>query len=82
MRNISGQRHVQVLLDHYDDDWAKLAFVQIRGSASVLTEAAEYEQAAVLLKQKYPQYARSGLEGRPIIKVVPERVVTWEGAGE
>ena len=81
VRNIRSQRHVQVLLDHYDDDWARLAFVQIRGSAYLLSEGPEYEDAAVLLKDKYRQYAKSGLERRPIIKVVPERLVTWGAVG-
>ena len=77
VRNILINPQVQVLVDHYDDDWRKLGYVQVRGRAELIQRGDEYRSALRLLQRKYPQYARLPLEGRPFIKVSAENVVSW-----
>jgi len=77
VRNILASPQVQVLIDDYDEDWSRLAFVQLRGTAALLHEGAEYRRALRLLEHKYPQYQALPLAGRPIIGVTVERVVAW-----
>lgn len=77
VRNILRNPNVQVLLDRYDEDWARLGFVQLRGRAELLESGEEYERALRLLEAKYPQYGALPLVGRPVIKVAVERVVRW-----
>ncbi len=77
VRNIAANPNVQVLLDCYDEDWAKLAYVQLRGRAELLEDGDEYRHALGLLERKYEQYAHLPLHGRPVIKVVIEDVVSW-----
>ncbi len=77
VRNIRSNPHVQVLVDHYDEDWQRLGYVQLRGRAEIIERGAEYRQAIRLLEEKYQQYQELPLEGRPVIKVSIERTVTW-----
>jgi len=82
VRNILANPQVQVLVDHYDEDWHRLGYVQLRGHAELIERGAEYRRARRLLERKYPQYDELPLEGRPVIKVVVERVVTWGSVEE
>ena len=77
VRNILGSPHVQVLVDHYDEDWLQLGYVQLRGDAELIEQGDEYRRALRLLESKYPQYGALPLEGRPVIKITVERAVTW-----
>ena len=82
VRNILANPHVQVLIDDYDEDWSRLAFVQLRGTASLLHDGAEYQRALRLLRRKYAQYQALPLAGRPIIQIAVERVVAWGRVGD
>jgi len=77
VRNILANPRVQVLIDDYDEDWSRLAFVQLRGTAALLHEGPEFRRALRLLTRKYPQYQALPLAGRPIIEMTIEGVVAW-----
>ena len=77
VRNILSNPQVQVLVDHYDEDWQRLGYVQLRGTAEIIERGVEYDQAIRLLEGKYQQYQELPLEGRPVIKISVERTVTW-----
>ncbi len=77
VRNILANPQVQVLVDHYDEDWRRLGYVQLRGRAELIESGYEYRRALRLLERKYPQYAELPLRGRPVIKVTVERVLVW-----
>ena len=66
--------------DHYDDDWAELAWVQVLGAVEVL-ETADGTAAAGLeaLAEKYGQYREAPPPG-PVIRLVPRRVLWWRAA--
>ena len=81
MRNIRSNPHVQVLVDHYDDDWRSLGYVQLRGTAEFVENGPEYGMAIGLLEAKYPQYREHSLEGRPLIRISVEHVVAWGEIG-
>jgi PPOX class probable F420-dependent enzyme len=77
LRNIRENPQVALVFDHYDEDWSRLAYVLVTGKAEV--QAAGRERAGVLsaLRARYPQYVEMQLEGRPVIRVAPGRVVSW-----
>ena len=77
VRNIMANPQVQVLIDEYDEDWSRLAFVQLRGAAILLHEGTEYRRALRLLSGKYPQYQALPLAGRPLIQITVERTMAW-----
>ncbi len=80
VRNIETNGRVSIVVDHYDEDWTKLAWVLLEGVATILETGDEREAAAAGLTAKYPQYQGGGLDGRPIVRVVIERAVQWSGS--
>ena len=79
VRNIQANPEVALLLDHYDEDWAKLWYILIRGRGEILSAGAERKKAVELLRKKYPQYASRELlpEEAAVIRIAPQRVVSW-----
>jgi PPOX class probable F420-dependent enzyme len=78
VRNIRASDRVALVIDRYDDDWSRLAYVLIRGRAGILSpQAAGHDAAVRHLRDRYSQYRTMALEGRPIIAIEVERVVSW-----
>jgi len=70
--------HAALVVDMYDDDWSRLAWVQLLGRVDVL--AAESAPAAMsALAAKYPQYARRPPPG-PLLRLTPERALHWRAS--
>jgi PPOX class probable F420-dependent enzyme len=80
VRNIETNGRVAVVVDRYDDDWSRLAWVLLEGVATILEGGDERDSAAALLLEKYAQYQALPLEGRPIVRVDIERATEWSSA--
>ncbi len=76
LRNIIENSQVAVLVDRYSEDWERLAYVLLRGRAS-LAHAGEAQRAIRLLRRKYSQYRKMLLTGRPIIKIRLTSAYAW-----
>ncbi len=77
IKNILGNPHVCLTVDEYSDDWNKLGFVMVHGTAKVIYSGQEHQLAASLLRQRYIQYRDIGMRERPVLTIQPERIVTW-----
>jgi PPOX class probable F420-dependent enzyme len=79
MRNIASNPRVALIIDHYEEDWASLAYVLVHGRARVVEDPEEYMLALRFLRDKYPQYRAMTLspENNPIVKIEPERIHAW-----
>jgi PPOX class probable F420-dependent enzyme len=77
IRNILENPQVALVADHWDEDWAELAWVMARGSADILYGGAEHGVAQAALREKYPQYRAMALEPLPVIAVRIERLTWW-----
>lgn len=75
LRNIEVNPQVEVVIDHYDEDWSTLWWVRLRGSARIVDDPCAIE----LLAAKYPQY-RDRPPGGPVIAVSIEERVEWTAA--
>lgn len=80
IRNIRDNPRVSVVIDRYDENWAKLRYVIIQGRAQILTDGDDFSRGVDLLLAKYPQYHAMGLsrEAGLMIKVDPARVTQWQ----
>lgn len=83
IRNIRDNAQVSVVIDRYDEDWSRLAWVIIDGLADLLTGGAEFTRGVDLLLAKYPQYGAMRLErdAGMMVRVRPTRVNHWRFAG-
>ena len=81
VKNLRENPRVSLVVDDYDEDWSKLAFVIVRGRVEIVERGAELSGALALLREKYPQYRTMALEERPLLVIMPERVVGWGRSG-
>lgn len=77
VRNLTASPRVAVVVDEYDEDWDRLAWVLITGTAEIVGEGAHHLAGTSLLRDKYPQYEAMPLESAPIIVITPVRVTSW-----
>jgi PPOX class probable F420-dependent enzyme len=80
VRDIAADPRVTVLVDRWDEDWTRLAWLRADGRATLLEPGAapdEHAVAVAALRAKYPQYTTHRLEERPLIRITLERVVGW-----
>jgi PPOX class probable F420-dependent enzyme len=79
MKNIAENPRVALVIDHYDEDWSRLAYVLIHGNARIVEDDVEYALAIQHLRHKYSQYRAMLLtqEKNPAIRIEPRRVHAW-----
>jgi PPOX class probable F420-dependent enzyme len=75
LENIEANPRVEVLIDHYEDDWSRLWWVRLRGAARIVDDP----RAVHLLAAKYPQYRERPPAG-PVIAVSIEERSEWTGS--
>ena len=80
VRNIQERPEVALLVDDYDEDWSRLAWVLVRGSAALVDPGETgHGEAIAGLREKYPQYTRMGLESLPVILIRGLSTRSWQG---
>jgi len=77
LRNISENPQVALVVDRYDEDWRKLAYVLVFAKARILSRGEKHRRAVRLLRRKYPQYRAMKIDRLPMIAIAPKRIVCW-----
>jgi PPOX class probable F420-dependent enzyme len=80
LRNLRANPRAAVVVDDWDEDWTRLAWVLVRGPARVLADSGAHAAALALLRARYPQYRAMALDDparNPVVRVEPERVLVW-----
>jgi PPOX class probable F420-dependent enzyme len=67
-----------LLVDLYDDDWSRLAWVQLLGRVDVLPSS-DSPEAMAALAAKYEPYAERTPPG-PLLRLTVERTLHWRAA--
>jgi len=75
LRNIEANPQVEVLIDEYDEDWSRLWWTRLRGTARIVDDS----RAVELLAAKYLQY-RERPPGGPVIAVSIEERSEWRAS--
>ncbi len=75
IENAGRRQQVTVLIDHYDDDWARLWWIRLKGHARVLDDGEEAIRAIALLTDKYEQY-QAAPPSPPVLAI---DVTEWRG---
>ena len=79
LRQLRRRPEATLLVDVYDDDWSRLAWVQLIGAVQVLPLDAAPE-ALEALASKYAQYAERTPPG-PLLRLEVERTRQWRSTG-
>jgi len=80
VRHIKARPRVALLIDEYYEEWTRLWYVLVRGTAKLIPKSATKERNKVIrqLRKKYPQYAAGMLsDDAPIIRITPQRIAFW-----
>jgi PPOX class probable F420-dependent enzyme len=79
MRNIAENPQVALVVDHFDEDWSRLAYVLIHGNARPTTDREHYAAVLRSLRDKYPQYRTMALDAdhNPMVVIEATRVHRW-----
>jgi PPOX class probable F420-dependent enzyme len=79
LRNIADNPKVAVVIDAYDEDWSRLAYLLIQGHATRVEDVYEYATGLDALRQRYPQYRsmQFAMQTHPLIRIEPERRHMW-----
>jgi PPOX class probable F420-dependent enzyme len=75
VRFLRRRPEAALVVDRYDDDWSRLAWVQLLGEVEVVPVEASPE-AVKALAAKYEQYARRTPPG-PLLRLTVERALHW-----
>lgn len=80
LSNLRENPQAALVVDDYDDDWSRLAYVLVRGPTSFVADPSMHAAALRLLRARYAQYERMALddpERNPVVRLDPARVVLW-----
>jgi len=82
LQHLRTSPDVALVIDEYSEDLGQLWYIQLRGKASLIPQVGNREHAKAIrqLRAKYPQYAAGMLgDEAPVIRIRPERIVSWGG---
>ncbi len=74
VRNVGRDDRVTLLLDEWDEDWTRLAWLMVRGHASVDEDPIDALMRG--LNTRYPQYAPDERHDA-LIRIRPSRFLWW-----
>jgi PPOX class probable F420-dependent enzyme len=77
VKNIRENPQVALVIDTYNEDWRKLAYILVSGKARVLLSGAHHRNAVKLLRRKYSQYRKMRIDRLPMILIRPKRTTSW-----
>ena len=78
LRNLAENGRFALVVDVWDEDWTKLAYVLLHGSGRPLLSGERRARAVEALRTRYPQYVAMGLDAdREVVELRVERAHTW-----
>jgi PPOX class probable F420-dependent enzyme len=77
LENIRRCPDVQLVVDHYDDDWTVLWWVRVSGQGRVVDRGPARDAAVDLLATKYEQYRHQRPAG-PVLVIDITRIISWQ----
>jgi PPOX class probable F420-dependent enzyme len=75
LRWLRARPRAALTVDHYEEDWSRLAWVQAIGPVAIL-DAEDAPDAVAALTSRYTQYREHAPKG-PVLSLTPDRIVWW-----
>lgn len=77
LANLQANPFAALVVDRYDEDWSRLGWVMVQGSAEVLEAGAEHHQAQARLRARYPQLVAMRIERLPVVAIRIDHAASW-----
>jgi len=83
LRNLAENPRAALVIDEYDDDWSRLAYLLVQGTAALVIDRKEYAAALAALRRRYPPYRGMALryDRNPMVRMEPSAWHFWRPAG-
>jgi PPOX class probable F420-dependent enzyme len=75
VRWLRARPRAALTVDHYDDDWSQLRWVQAIGRVTIV-EAVDAPEAIAALTDRYTPYRNQPPVG-PVLSLAPDRLLWW-----
>ena len=82
--NLRENPRVALVVDDYDDDWSRLAYLLLHLDAAPVEDDAEYADVLAALRARYPGYRTMPLARatHPMIRLTPRRWHIWRATAQ
>jgi PPOX class probable F420-dependent enzyme len=82
LANIAANPRAALVVDDYDADWTRLAYLLVHLDAALVDDAHEYAAALAALRERYAPYRDMALElaTHPMVRLTPRRWHLWRSA--
>lgn len=77
LSNMQANPAVAMVVDHYEEDWSRLAWVMLQGRAEILDRGSEHDRAQAGLRARYRQLRAMRIEALPVVAIRIERATSW-----
>lgn len=77
VRNLERDGRCTLLVDRYDGDWTRLAWVRVDAVGEVLERGDTWPAMLAALRERYHQYRGMTLEELPLLRLRPVGVRGW-----
>ncbi len=77
IERLRARPQAALIVDRYEDDWTRLAWVQVLGDVTIVDADPDALRA---LQLRYPAYRGAPPPG-PLLKLIPRRVLCWRASG-
>jgi PPOX class probable F420-dependent enzyme len=79
LANIAANPRVALVVDDYDADWTRLAYLLLHLDAAIVANDAEYVAALTALRERYAPYRSMPLARatHPMVRMTPRRWHLW-----
>ena len=83
IRNMLENPVAAIVIDDYDNDWTRLAYVMITGGTSIVDSEDEYLRVLALLRERYPQYRDMQLtiSQNSMVRIAVDKIHAWGKTG-
>jgi coenzyme F420-0:L-glutamate ligase / coenzyme F420-1:gamma-L-glutamate ligase len=79
VRNILANPQVSLVVDHYGEDWMRLSYLLISGTAALADPGTDRHAGAIpLLREKYSQYRSMAIDQQPVIAITITATHSWQ----
>ncbi len=82
LANLAENPRAALVIDDYDRDWSRLAFLLLHLDTTIVSDEREYDAALAALRRRYPQYRQMTLTiaTNPLVRMVARRWHLWRAA--
>jgi PPOX class probable F420-dependent enzyme len=81
LRNVTENPHASIVVDEWNEDWSRLRWVIVEGTAEVMRGGTLFDRAIDALVAKYPQYGTMDLRTNgAVLRLRAERILAWRAA--